>query len=143
DLLRATTQKYRVTLNTLMQASWAIVLARYGNRRNVAFGVTVSGRPAELADVESMMGLFINTVPLWFGVPGEAPIAAWLSGLQDHNSQLRQYEYASLADIQQWLGRSADALFDTLLVFESYPIDENIRAGEYALGIAGIETVEK
>jgi len=141
--LRLATQRYKVTLNTLMQASWAIVLARYGNRRNVAFGVTVSGRPAELPNVETMMGLFINTVPLWFGVPADETLERWLPALQDHNSQLRQYEYASLADIQQWLGRSADALFDTLMVFESYPVDETLRRGEHALEVAALETVEK
>ena len=141
--LRAAAQKHQVTLNTLVQAAWAALLSRYGNRRNVAFGITVSGRPAELAGAQHMLGLFINTMPIWFEVPGAAPIGAWLGALQDYNSQLRQYEHASLSDVQQWLGRSADALFDSLLVFESYPVDEKIRDGKYEVDITGVQAVER
>ncbi|WP_233237146.1 non-ribosomal peptide synthetase [Bordetella sp. LUAb4] len=143
DALREVAKKHKVTLNTVMQAAWAAVLARHGNRREVAFGITVSGRPADLPGADRMLGLFINTMPIWFGVPADAPLGAWLAALQDHNSQLRQYEHASLADVQQWLGRSSQALFDSLLVFESYPVDEKIREGDYDVGIDAVVAVEK
>src|SRR3984885_8721223 len=85
--LRAAGQRGQVTLNTLMQGAWAVLLSRYGHRRQVAFGATVSGRPAELAGVERMLGLFINSLPVWVDVPGDADVAGWLQGLQRQNSE--------------------------------------------------------
>ncbi|WP_231957423.1 condensation domain-containing protein, partial [Paraburkholderia tropica] len=141
--LRETAQRYHVTLNTIIQGAWAVLLARYGNRRNVAFGVTVSGRPAELADVEKMLGLFINTLPMWVGVHGDAPLARWLLTLQDYNSDLRQREHTPLTQVQQWLGRTGDALFDSVMVFENYPVDKDIRVGEFDVELTDVASVEK
>ena len=82
-------QRAQVTLNTLMQGAWAILLARYGGRHRAAFGVTVSGRPADLPGVERMMGLFINSVPLWVDAPASAPATDWLRELHTLNHALR------------------------------------------------------
>ncbi|WP_345891294.1 condensation domain-containing protein, partial [Burkholderia sp. Ax-1719] len=123
DALRETARRHRVTLNTVLQGAWALLLARYGNRSQAAFGVTVSGRPAHLPQVENMLGLFINSLPVWIDVPGETKLSAWLEALQQHNGALRQYEHTPLSRIQQWTNRSGDGLFDTLLVFENYPVD--------------------
>jgi len=143
ERLRAAAQRHQVTLATLMQGAWALLLARYGNRRQVAFGVTVSGRPAALAGIDRMLGLFINSLPLWVDVPGAAKVGAWLQGLQRQNAELRQYEHTPLSDLQRWVGRSGDALFDSLFVFENYPIDEDLRTGKSRLRIAGAEMVER
>ncbi|SAL45217.1 amino acid adenylation protein [Caballeronia sordidicola] len=123
EALRDTARRHRVTLNTVLQGAWALLLARYGNRSQAAFGVTVSGRPAHLAQVENMLGLFINSLPVWIDVPGDARLSAWLEALQQHNGALRQYEHTPLSRIQQWTARSGDGLFDSLLVFENYPVD--------------------
>ncbi|WP_218575082.1 non-ribosomal peptide synthetase [Reyranella sp. CPCC 100927] len=133
----------RVTLNTLMQGAWALLLSRYGGRGSVRFGITVSGRPAELAGVEGMVGLFINSLPLWLDVPGEARVGAWLRGLQAHNVELRQYEHVGLGDVQRWAGRSGEALFDTLLVFENYPVERELGAVPTDLRVVTTEAVER
>ncbi|MHC1548037.1 amino acid adenylation domain-containing protein [Phyllobacterium sp. K27] len=133
ERLRQAAQTHQVTLNTLMQGAWAILLSRYGNRPQVAFGATVSGRPAELPGVERMLGLFINSLPIFVDVPGDASVGPWLRDLQARNTELRAYEHTPLADLQQWTGRTGDALFDTLVVFENYPVDQELRKADTGL----------
>ena len=93
-----------VTLNTLVQAAWSLVLSRHSDGQEVVFGATVSGRPAELADVERTVGLFLNTLPVRAAVPERQAIGDWLRGLQQQEAEARQHEYASLADIQAGAG---------------------------------------
>ncbi|MFI8170454.1 amino acid adenylation domain-containing protein [Streptomyces sp. NPDC085931] len=110
-----------VTVNTVVQGLWALLLARLTGRDDVVFGATVAGRPAELAGAESMIGLFINTVPVRVSVPPGEPAAAYLRRLQDEQSRLMDHQYLGLTEIQRLAG--AGDLFDTLLVFENYPVD--------------------
>ncbi|WP_280314386.1 non-ribosomal peptide synthetase, partial [Nocardia wallacei] len=113
--------RHGVTLNTILQAAWGIVLSRSTARRDVVFGATVSGRPPQLAGVEEMVGLLINTVPVRVrNTPGES-VAALLRRVQDEQAALLEHHHAGLAEIQAATG--LPALFDTLLVFESYPMD--------------------
>ncbi|RQU99200.1 amino acid adenylation domain-containing protein, partial [Burkholderia cenocepacia] len=141
--VRAAAQRHRVTVNTLVQAAWALVLARRGNRRHVAFGTTVSGRPAALPDVERMVGLFINSLPVWVEVPAAQPVSAWLRTLHAAQGERHSAEHASLADVQQWSGRTGDVLFDSLLVFENYPVDASLRGRFGSLTVTGVESVEQ
>lgn len=116
-----------VTLNTLVQGAYATVLSRYNSSNDVVFGVTVAGRPADLRGVERIVGLFINTLPLRVSVPSNAPVASWLSGLQDRQLALDEFSYAGLTDIQGWSDvPRGQPLFESLLVFENYPIDESL-----------------
>jgi len=113
-----------VTLNTVVQVAWALVMAEITGRREVLFGTTVSGRPADLDRVEAMIGLFINTVPVRIDcTPGES-IADLLRQVQDTQAGLLDHNHYGLGDIQRATGLST--LFDTLVVFESFPVD---RAG--------------
>ncbi len=127
--LSALAQKHQLTLNTFVQGAWALLLNRYSGEREVVFGVTVAGRPPELDGVESMLGLFINSLPLRVAIDPGAPVLAWLKALLAQNVAMRQYEYAPLVQIQGWSevprGR---ALFDSLLVFESAPVDASLMA---------------
>jgi NRPS condensation-like uncharacterized protein len=100
--LRRLVRQHKLTLNTLVQGAWALLLSRYSGERDVIFGSVVSGRPAELAGVESMIGLFINTLPVRVEAPPEAELLTWMRGLQDRQVAGRQYEYSSLAQIQEW-----------------------------------------
>ncbi|WP_063806619.1 non-ribosomal peptide synthetase [Streptomyces regalis] len=111
-----------VTVNTVVQGLWALLLARLTGRDDVVFGATVAGRPAELAGVESMIGLFINTVPVRVTVPPGERAGAFLRRLQDEQSRLMDHLHLGLTEIQRLAG--AGDLFDTLLVFENYPIDD-------------------
>ncbi len=82
-------QSSQLTLNTLVQAAWSVVLHRYSGERDVLFGVTVSGRPVEFPEMQATVGLFINSIPLRVGIPGAhnpQTVKAWLQGLQEHNA---------------------------------------------------------
>ncbi len=119
--LQAMARSRGLTLNTVVQGLWGVLLGRLTGRDDVVFGVTVSGRPAELAGVERMVGLFINTVPLRVRLcPGET-LAGLLAGVQQSQSLVLGFHHAGLADIQRAVG--AGELFDTLLVFENFPED--------------------
>ena len=113
-----------LTLNTFVQAAWAILLGRLTGRDDVIFGVTVAGRPPEIAGIETMVGLFINTLPLRIQLPPAKPLLQLLKELQDSQSRLIAHQHLGLAEIQSLAGLGD--LFDTLIVFENYPVD---RAG--------------
>jgi aryl carrier-like protein len=111
-----------VTANTVVQAAWGLLVSRLAGRDDVVFGATVSGRPPELPDIESMVGLFINTLPVRVRVDDRRTIAEFLTGLQGEQAALLDHHYVGLTDIQRAGG--AGAQFDSLVVFESYPVDK-------------------
>ncbi|MBL1266101.1 non-ribosomal peptide synthetase, partial [Candidatus Methylomicrobium oryzae] len=131
--LQAFAQQQRVTLNTVLQAAWALLLGRYCGRDTVALGATVSGRPADLRGVEGIVGLFINTLPLIARLKAEQRVGDWLRDLQQENLALRDYEHTPLYDVQRWAGQAGAALFDTLLVFENFPVDAALKNSESGL----------
>ncbi|MDC0768639.1 condensation domain-containing protein, partial [Streptomyces sp. HD] len=108
-----------LTLNTVVQGVWALVLARLSGRTDVAFGATVAGRPPELPGADSAIGLFINTVPVRVSLDGTQPVLRMLAELQEHHTSLMPHQHLGLADIQSAAGPAAT--FDTLLVYENYP----------------------
>ncbi|MGH8655745.1 MAG: amino acid adenylation domain-containing protein [Gammaproteobacteria bacterium] len=115
-------KQHGLTLNTVLQGAWAVLLGRYSGEREVVFGVTVSGRPAELPGVESMIGLFINTLPLRVELPPGERIVHWLARLMRQNAELRQYEHTPLVDLRRLAevpGRQP--LFESIVVFENQP----------------------
>ncbi|GAB3742807.1 hypothetical protein GCM10027598_75190 [Amycolatopsis oliviviridis] len=116
-----------LTLNTLVQTAWGIVLGRLTGRSDVVFGATVAGRPPELAGVERMIGLFINTIPVRIEVDPAEKLGALLDRVQDEQSGLLAHQHFGLADIQR--GAGLGELFDTLVVFESYPGAEEDETG--------------
>ncbi|WP_182880432.1 non-ribosomal peptide synthase/polyketide synthase [Microbispora sp. H10949] len=121
--LRALARRGGLTLNTIVQGAWALLLSRYGGERDVVFGTTVSGRPAELPGVESMIGMFINTVPTRVAVDDRRDVVSWLRELQLAQSESRRFDHVSLSQIQGWTDVPAGtALFDSVVVFENYPI---------------------
>ncbi|MFD0201926.1 MULTISPECIES: non-ribosomal peptide synthetase [Saccharothrix] len=119
--LRDTARRHGLTINTVVQGLWALLLSRHSGERDVVFGGTVSGRPAELPGVESMIGMLINTVPVRVGVDGDAHAVAWLRELQAEQSESRRFDFVSLAQVRQWVGTR---LFDSAVVFENYPLSE-------------------
>ena len=120
-------RQHKVTLNTVLQAAWLLLLQRYTGQQTVCFGATVSGRPADIRDIEQQVGLFINTLPVIAEVRAEQPMGEWLQVLQQQNLMLREHEYTPLFEIQRWASSAADSLFDSLLVFENYPASEALR----------------
>ncbi|MFJ6392190.1 amino acid adenylation domain-containing protein [Streptomyces sp. NPDC091972] len=108
-----------LTLNTLLQGVWAVLLARLTGRNDVVFGTTVAGRPTELPGVESMIGLFINTLPVRVGLDGAQPMLEMLTDLQERQVALMSHQHLGLTEIQRLAGPGAT--FDTLVVYENYP----------------------
>ncbi|MGZ9706477.1 non-ribosomal peptide synthase/polyketide synthase [Pseudomonas sp. GNP013] len=130
----------RITPNTFFQGVWSLLLSRYSGQRDVVFGVTVAGRPAELTGVAEMIGLFINTLPLRVSVDPEARLDDWLGDLQALNVQMRDFEHTPLTDIQGWSDfPRGETLFDSILVFENAPIDEQILDGGFQFSLDGMD----
>ncbi len=121
--LRDFAARQKLTLNTLVQGAWAMLLRRMTSSDDVVFGVTASGRPPELADVENIIGLFINTVPLRTHVDPAAEVVAWLQALQQEQFTARQFDHTPLVQIREVSGFAGRGpLFETLLAFENYPV---------------------
>lgn len=119
-----------VTLNTLAQMAWALTLSALTGRDDVTFGVTVSGRPGELSGVETMVGLFINTVPLRVRLDPRHPVGSQCLALQRESATLRDHSYLGHAELRSIAG--VGELFDTLLVYENFPPGEVVGATELA-----------
>ncbi|MBV4490402.1 non-ribosomal peptide synthetase [Pseudomonas oryzicola] len=127
--LRDQARRLRVTPNTLVQGAWLLLLQRYTGQASVCFGATVAGRPASLAGADEMLGLFINTLPVVQAPQPQHIVSDWLQQLQHFNLELRDHEHAALADVQRWAGQPGQALFDSIVVFENYPVDDRLREG--------------
>ncbi|MFV3406932.1 amino acid adenylation domain-containing protein [Pseudomonas sp. NY15463] len=123
-------RQQKVTLNTLVQAAWLLLLQRYTGKRSVCFGATVAGRPAHLAGIERQVGLFINTLPVVAEPCSEQPVGEWLQQVQNLNLAVREHEHTPLFEIQRWAGQGGAGLFDTLLIFENYPVSEALADAE-------------
>lgn len=133
-------QRHRLTPNTFVQGAFALLLSRYAGRREILFGITVAGRPAELPEVESILGLFINGLPLRVRIAPGQSVTDFLHGLMQQNLDLRQYEYSALTQIQTWcdLPRGQD-LFQHLLTFENAPIDPSLRERTGSFGFTDVD----
>ncbi|MET8775203.1 amino acid adenylation domain-containing protein [Nocardia sp. NPDC004654] len=122
--LVAVAHRQEATLNTLVEAAWAIVLATSTAREDVVFGTTVSGRPPQIPGIESMIGLFVNTVPVRIRLDYDETLAELLRRIQAEQAALLDHHHLGLTEIQRVAGPGA--MFDTVTVLESYPVD---RAG--------------
>ncbi|MFI2353055.1 condensation domain-containing protein, partial [Streptomyces sp. NPDC019443] len=115
-------RRHRLTLNTVVQGAWALVLSLYAGSDDVVFGVTSSGRGGQIDGMDSMVGLLLNTTPVRVRVERDRPVAQWLAGLQDEQVRARKYEHTPLVTITESSELPAgQALFNTLFVFENYP----------------------
>jgi amino acid adenylation domain-containing protein/thioester reductase-like protein len=126
--MRSLVRQQQITLNTLVQGAWTWLLSYYSGETDVVFGVTVSGRPVTLVGAESMVGLFINSLPLRVQVAANTSVVAFLKHIQAQQAEISQYEYSPLVQVQGWseVPRGM-TLFDSILVFENYPVDTSKR----------------
>lgn len=142
--LQTLAQQYQLTVNTVVQGAWALLLSRYSNESEVVFGVTSSGRPADLIGVESMVGLFINTLPFRVSVNPTATLIPWLHQLQIQQVEVRQYEYSPLVQVQQWSEVPPSVpLFESIVLFQNYPIDGSLGETLDRLTIQDVQTFEQ
>ncbi|MFD9670196.1 condensation domain-containing protein, partial [Rhodococcus sp. NPDC059968] len=127
-----------ITLNTVIQASWAIVLGALLSREDVTFGATVSGRPPQIAGIESMVGLFVNTLPVRVRLDTAESLGQLLDRVQAEQAGLLDHHYVGLTEVQRVAGPGA--VFDTMTVVESYPVDRGGLTAE--TDIAGMRVVD-
>jgi amino acid adenylation domain-containing protein len=142
--LRAFARQNQVTLNTLVQGAWALVLRCYSNEEDVVFGVTVTNRPAELPGIEEMTGLFINTLPARIRMPHGEAIVPWLQRIQAAQAEMRRYAYSSLTDVFGWgeIGRT-QALFESIIVFESHRAEALVKKQSVSFRISESHSIER
>jgi glycopeptidolipid biosynthesis protein len=133
-------RSHHTTVNTLLQAAWAQLLMWLTGQHDVAFGVAVSGRPAEVAGADSMVGLLINTVPSRAHITPATTAAELLDQLQRAHNHTVEHQHLSLTDIHRNTGH--DKLFDTAFVYENYPIDTAALAGSHELAVTEFTTHE-
>jgi amino acid adenylation domain-containing protein len=123
DRLRAFARRHRLTLNTVFQGAWALLLGRYAQSSDVMLGTVVSGRPPALEGVEEMVGLFINTLPVRVRMEPREELLPWLTALQRRQLSSVPHQHASTLDIQRWSGLPRGTrLFDSVLIFENFPV---------------------
>ena len=144
ERLKSLARKHQLTLNTIMQGAWALLLSRYSGERDVVFGTVVSGRPPELSGVEEMVGPFINLLPLRIKADGKLPVLTWLKQLQAEQVEMRDYEYSPLVDVQGWSDVPRGLpLFESIMSFHNYPIDASFQKSEEGLRVTKVSSIEK
>ncbi|WP_099539731.1 non-ribosomal peptide synthetase, partial [Mycobacterium celatum] len=139
DTTRAVSELARschTTVNVVLQAAWAQLLCSLTGQHDVAFGTTVAGRPADVAGAESMVGLFINTVPVRARITGTTSAADLLDQLQRAHNHTIDHEHLALSEIHRVTGQ--EQMFDTLLGYENYPLDAAALSGDYELAVTEI-----
>jgi len=125
EKLRAAARENKLTVNIFALAAWGLLLARYSNRTDVVFGVTGSGRPADLPGVESMVGSFVVTLPVRIHVDERAPVLPWLRQIHQQQIERDERQYFPLNEIQRCTELPGDVpLFESQLVYHNYPVDQ-------------------
>nr|ADU56091.1 hypothetical protein CA878-13 [uncultured organism CA878] len=119
DDLARLARGHDLTLNTVVQGAWAVVLSQLAGRNDVVFGATASGRPADLAGVESMVGQLLNTLPVRVRLDGGRRAVELFAELQRDQSALMAHQHLGLQDVQAVVGPAA--VFDTLVIYENFP----------------------
>lgn len=134
-------KKHRLTINTLVQGVWSLLLHNYAGSKNIVYGVIVSGRPEDFPGAEKRVGLYINTLPLYSSVSDNPIVLDWLQNLQNDQVKSRQHQYTALHEIKKWTGVQGD-LFDSLLVFENYPVSKLVSANKWSLRFDSVKLHE-
>ncbi|QMS92433.1 NcpB [Nostoc edaphicum CCNP1411] len=137
-------RQHQLTMSNLVQATWGLLLSRYSQETDVVFGATVSGRPPELVGVESIVGLFINTLPVRVQISEQTELLGLLKDLQAQQIESEQFSYSSLVEIQ---GLSdvprGTSLFESIVVFENYPVDTAVLQGNSDFSLSNFRWIEQ
>jgi non-ribosomal peptide synthetase component F len=117
-------KEYKITSAALFNCTWGILLRKYTNNEDIIFGTTVSARNARIKEIENMVGLFINTLPLRMRIYSDKKIIDLLKDVQQSMQSREEYTYTSLAEIKNWSGIDFNRdIFDSIVVIENYPLD--------------------
>ncbi|WP_208340948.1 non-ribosomal peptide synthetase [Aetokthonos hydrillicola] len=140
--LQSIAKQHRVTLSSIVQGAWGLLLSHYSGEQDVVFGVSVSGRTGSLPGVENMVGLLINSLPLRLQISPQQQIIPWLKQIQQSIVELQEYSYTPLFEIQSVSELpSGTPLFQSLVGFQNYPIDTSLLGKNSVLETSNIESV--
>lgn len=135
EQLKAQARRHQLTLNTLVQGAWALLLSQYSGEQEVLFGTTVSGREANLPRIDEMVGVLINTLPTRIRVEPAAPLLTWLHTIQQEAFAMRRYEATPQSQLQQWSDLAPGLpLYESVFVFANYPLAEVLTSGDLRMG---------
>ncbi|MEM8677504.1 MAG: amino acid adenylation domain-containing protein, partial [Cyanobacteria bacterium P01_G01_bin.67] len=141
--LKSFSKEHNLTLNTILQGAFAVLLARYTDSRDIVYGSTTSGRSQNLTNLESAVGLFINTLPMRVKLSDTESLLSWLGKLQQQQIDNLQYEYTPLAIIKDVSDIDREtALFENIFVFENYPLDTKAIPSDRDFQVSGIDVKE-
>ncbi|MBI1390807.1 MAG: hypothetical protein GC154_20450 [bacterium] len=141
EAMRGWTRERGLTLSHVMRAAWAIMLGRYSERDDIVFGATVSGRPPRLPGAESIVGLFINSIPIRLRVDPGMTVETWLGSTQQHLLALEEFSDCSAGEIHSWSEAPQSApLYESLLVFQNYPAPAGASAPNSTLRASVVES---
>ncbi len=129
EAIKRFAKQEKVTVNTLVQGAWMLLLHALFRQDVVSFGSTVSGRPSGVKNIDRQVGLFINTIPVVAKINNAMILPDWLREVQEFNSSAREFEYVSTLDIKSWVNQNSE-LFDSVIVFENYPNPEYTLKGK-------------
>ncbi|WGV24586.1 non-ribosomal peptide synthetase [Halotia branconii] len=142
--LESLSRQHQFTFNNLMQGTWALLLKHYSGHEDVVFGSTVSGRPPSLAGIETMVGMFVNTLPVRVQISGERELLPWLQELHIQQIEREQYSYTPLVEIQRVSEiPMGTAMFETNIGFYNYPIDPALQNSNDRLKIDNVSNIER
>ena len=142
--LQAFAQKHHLTRNTVIQGAWGLLLSRYSGEKDILFGIIVSGRSGNLTGVESMVGLFINTLPVRMTISPNMDLLTWLKACHAQQQELREYEHSPLVLVQGCSEVPRDQpLFESILVFDDYPTGDALQEQSHSLKIRNIRFLER
>ena len=146
DQLRAFSVQQRLTMNTVIQGAWTLLLSRRSGNSDVIFGTAVSGRSAPIPRIESAVGLFVNVLPTRVSVRADEQVVPWLREIQRQQAEARRFELCPLARIQSWseVPRSK-SLFDSGIVFQNFPLMVSLLEADAAtqLKIVAFRLIER
>ncbi|KAF7767618.1 hypothetical protein PCIT_a3671 [Pseudoalteromonas citrea] len=135
EQLQTFAQQQQITVNTVLQGAWSLLLGRMLNKSVVCFGATTSGRPADLVGSDHTVGLFINTLPVISTLDNEKTVGQWLKERQQDSMASREFEHTPLNQIQKLaeglVSFNQQGLFDSLLIFENYPVSDTLGAADF------------
>ncbi|MGH9829578.1 MAG: condensation domain-containing protein, partial [Blastocatellia bacterium] len=142
--LMATARRRRLTPSTLVQGVWALLLSRYRFNDDVVFGMVFSGRPSGIPHVESIIGPFINTLPVRVHVFPSEKLAAWLSRIQEDQAEMAHHQHCPLSRIQLWSEMAGNQpLFESVIAFENYPVDSSLADDRWTFKIGDVSSFDR
>nr|AFR69334.1 nonribosomal peptide synthetase SpiDE1 [Pseudomonas sp. Q71576] len=141
DALGLAARQAGITQASVLTGAWALTLGLAGGGSDVLFGTTLSGRPADLQQVELTVGLFINTVPVRVRIDDDDVVSDWLQRLHRQQSEREKYSTASLTTVQRWAGLNGGDLLSSLFVVENYPIDSMLKQSDIGVDITELTSI--